>query len=245
MKKRSGILTEKEGQVCILEEIVVGALFIYPGAIIEMLYRRYAKYGYKEESHAEPIKLAELFLNSVIVTILTVLFLRVFTNIKADTLSSLVFELNRFRWLMQYMILSAAVTCAVAWIRYKLTGMDPMDDRALDQTRVNGCRVAGSANAWRELIYGPDLKDILEHCILRITTSGGTSAGFASYLPDDFEKGIPLVQTAFVERMLSKEAEWEPDQRYIGEPYTVYIDPATGAKVEFFDGKELYDYLSA
>lgn len=228
-----------------MEDIVIGVLFIYPGAIIELMYRRYAKYGYKEEGHAEPIKLAELFLNSVIVTILTVFLLRILGFIEVDSLGSLVFELSRFRSLMQYLIMSIVVTSAVAWIRYKFSGMDPSGDGPMDQKCVNGCRIAGSAGGWRELIYGPTLQDILEHCILRVTTSSGVSAGFALYLPDDFEKGIPLVQTAFVERMLREEAEWEPDQRYIGEPYAVYLDPATGTKVEFLDGKELYDYLSA
>ena len=226
-----------------MEDIVVGVLFIYPGAIIELLYRRYAKYGYKEESHAEPIKLAELFLNSAIVTILTVILLPVFSNIEVDSLSSLVFELNRFGSLIQYLILSILVTCFVAGVRYKVSGMDPAGDGPLDQDRVNGCQVAGSANTWRELIYGPALKDILEHCILRITTSNGIAAGFATYLPDDFEKGISLEQTAFVEKQFDEEATWEPHQRNIGDPYAVYVDSATGTKVEFFDGKELYEYL--
>lgn len=228
-----------------MEDIVIGVLFIYPGAIIELLYRRYAKYGYKEEEHAEPLKLAELFLNSAIVTILTIALLRFFTGIEVETLSSLIFELNRFESLAQYLILSVAVTCIYAWIRYKISGMDPMDDGPIDQQGVHGCRVAGSINTWRELIYGQDLKDILEHCILRITTSDGTVAGFATYLPDDFEKGFSLEQVDFVEEQFKLEKDWAKEQRYIGESHAVYIDSPTGIKVEFFDGKELYEYLNA
>ena len=188
-----------------MEDIVIGVLFVYPGAIIELIYRRYAKYGYKEEEHAESLKVAELFLNSAIVTILTILLFQFFTGTQVDTLSSLIFELNRFESLTQYLILSVAVTCIYAWIRYKACGMDPNTDGPVDQMKVNGCRVAGSVNTWRELIYGPDLSEILEHCILRITTSEGTVSGFATYLPDDFEKGFSLEQTAFVKARFEEE----------------------------------------
>lgn len=226
-----------------MEELMSAVLFVYPGAMIELIYRRYAQYGYKEDSHAEPIKLAELFVYSTIVTIVTIILMRVFAGIKVDSLSGLVFELNRFESTLKYLILSILVTCVVAWIRYKVSGMDPDADGPLDQPQVNGCRVAGSANTWRELIYGPDLRDILEHCIVRITCGETVAAGFATYFPTDFEQGIPLTQTAFVEELMEREDELPQDQCYVGKAYMVYIDPITGTKVEFFKGKELHDYL--
>lgn len=226
-----------------MNEIVTGVLFIYPGAIIEILYRRYAKYGYKEDTRAEPIRLAELFLYSVVVTVFSVLLLKVFGGVKVDTLSGLVFELNRFSTLIKYLLLSIALTIIVAWIRYQISGMNPDHEDAADQKPVNGCRVVGAANAWRDLIYGLMLEDILEHCILRISCGDQVTAGFAAYLPTDFEQGIELVQTAFVQKVFESEANCVPDKRYIGDPHAVYIDPPTRAKVEFFDGKKLYDYL--
>lgn len=228
-----------------MNEIVTGVLFIYPGALIEILYRRYAKYGYKEDTRAEPIHMAELFFYSAVITIFSVLLLRVFGGVKVDTLSSLVFELNRFSTLIQYLILSVTLTIFVAWIRYEISGMDPEHEEAVDQQRVNGCRVVGAANTWRDLIYGPLLQDILEHCILRISCGGQVTAGFAAYIPTDFEQGIELVQTAFVEKRFKEEENWTLEQCNIGEPYAVYIDTPTGIKVEFFDGRELYDYLES
>lgn len=228
-----------------MNEIVTGVLFIYPGAIIEILYRRYAKYGYKEDARAEPIRLAELFLYSVVVTISSVLLLKVFGGIKVETLSSLVFELNRFSTLIQYLILSFMLTIFVAWIRYQISGMNPEHEDAADQKPVNGCRVVGAANAWRDLIYGPMLQDILEHCILRISCGDQVTAGFAAYLPTDFEQGFELTYTSYVQKQFEMEVGYAPDERYIHDPQAVYIDPPTGIKVEFFNGNELYDYLTS
>ena len=226
-----------------MEDIIVSLLFVYPGAAIELFYRWRAKYSYKEEARSEPIMLAELFIQSAIVTVLTILSMQFFTGLQIGSLSMLIIHLNHFRTMSQYLILSVVMTALVGWLRYKIAGMGP-DEAGIGDREINGCRVVSSVNAWRELMFGNDLANILEHCIVRISCGGESVAGFVTCFPTDFEKGISLTQTDFVETQLKREECWEPEQRNIGSPHTVYIDPVTGSKVEFFDGAELYNYLN-
>ncbi len=227
-----------------MEEIIISLLFLYPGALIEMLYDRYAKYSYRRTDTDSKAKVAEYFLNSVIVTIITILVYRCLAKQDVHTFKELVQVLSSFGEALLYFVLSLAFTGIYAFVRYHIMGMAPrLAGSSVLSEKVNGLEEIGSVNSWRDIIFGPQSKDVLQHCILRIQVGDQVVAGFAECLPVDFERGITLTQTVFVQELLEKEKDKPLDERFIGNPYFTYFDSPTGTRVEFFDGSELFSYL--
>lgn len=226
-----------------MEEVLVSLLFIYPGALIEIFYRAFAKYGYKEEESNDQIKIGEYFLYSAIVFVLSLIIYQCISGRWFKTADEVFSEFNNLLSALGYLLLSLVVTGLVAYARYDLSGMNPSDDGGLLGESINGCKAAGSVNAWREIIYGSDFKDVLAPCIVRIRMGDIIETGFVHYFPDDFEKGIILVQSAYVKQQFEIEENCSPDHIIIGDPYVVYVDPASNVIVEFYPGQKLMNSM--
>lgn len=218
-----------------LEALLISVLFVYPGAFLDVCAARFTPYAYGKDRKTELERAAQYFIDSAAITGLSILTLSILCGEHMETFGDVIAYLMTISHAIQYMLLSLTISIAYFWVKQYLLHRLPTrfgEDHSVK--RVHGCELVYPGNAWRELLYGKELEVFEGSYIVRITQGGESVAGFAQFLPSDFEDGILLTQTEYVKKQMEKEAKG--GEQLIGDPYYCYFDPGSGAIVEIFDG---------
>lgn len=226
-----------------MEEIVISMLFLYPGALVDVISKNLYKYSYCEDETSEAAHIARYFMTSVLITIASILLYARIRGRSVATLTDIVAALTGIGELMWYTVISLVCTIATAVV-FRLVAI--LANRLISwiNRKWEGTSIRDAVDAWHEIIYGEDMKSFRDQTIMRIRMGGEEEAGFVKYWPESLSEGIILTQQVLVKAFFDyDENEEDCNKKFIGDPWVALIDSEHGAIIEIYDGRTLYEYL--
>lgn len=232
----------------IMENIIIAMLYLYPGAIVDVIRKTFFRRTFREPDMNESMNTARYFVASTIISVVSLVVYAMLFRKSVANPQDIQKSLTGTMEIPKYFVVSFAVTVAYAIFLQAVGWMiAKVKSRWLKETEST--KISPSVDAWHELVYGDDLKEIRGYLVLRISQGGQTVCGFSYFLPEFFEDGIALirqeeVKAAFIrdqenEMMDQTRENREKPERLIHGPVAAYYDPKTGTAVEFFNGYSL------
>ena len=222
-----------------MNEILVSMLFLYPGALVEVVQKEIFRYTYVEDKGSEVAHLARYFIYSVFVTLLSVFMYAFLREKEISTMSDIFLALNSPKEIFGYTVLSLIGTVIIAcadeiFARLTIKVKNKFGKGSEDTSLII------AADAWHQIAYSQEetLKECRQYMIAKVYNGGQESAGFIKYLPGEFEQGLILVWQSEIQKQLEKEKNESEEKRLIGDPVLTYFDPKSSTLVELFDGRK-------
>ncbi|MBR5302926.1 MAG: hypothetical protein IKU38_08835 [Clostridia bacterium] len=220
-----------------MEDIIIGMLYLYPGALVDLIRKTFFKRVFRDDDLNESTRIAKYFWFSTFITVAALLIYADCSNNSVANPEDIKKALSGTMEIPKYFGISFCVTVAFTFL---LEGVKALWSgiRSLCKKKREGTVVSRSVTAWHELICGKGLKEYRGNLVLKIKNGGEEKVGFFYFLPDEFKDGISLIYQPEVEEAFTKDEGKDPydESRLIKGPVALYYDPESGTTVEFYDG---------
>lgn len=219
------------------EEIILVLIYLYPGALVDVLKRIIYSYSFREDPSDNFGKAVRYFAYSVIISTLSLLLYGFFCNKGVHSIDNITASLNGTIDLAFYAGISFVITLFFTLLHRPV---EIFANWLMTLILHTESVVINPASAWIELMNGQDLKEIRDHMIVRVTCGESVRSGFLFTQPDSFDDGLILTKTKSVSAQMRYEREnaLREDECLIGSPWATYYDPKTGTFVDMYDGRE-------
>lgn len=217
-----------------MEEIIIAMLYLYPGAMVDVIRHRFFKRSFRDDEVNESTRIAKYFFFSTVISVVSLIWYAARYNKSVANPADIVSALTGTMEIPKYFVISLIVTLLftgglwiVNWALLQFSTLLSQEDVV----------ISDSVDAWHEIVYGDALKDSKGYLILRVTNGGKPQMGFSYFLPERFSDGIILIRQEEVAAALERDKQKPADEPLeIFGPIATYCDAGTGATVEFFDG---------
>lgn len=222
-----------------MEKIIIAILFLYPGAIVDILYANFAPSTFEDSTPNGTSRTAKYAAYSIAISLAAIRGYSFFFHADMSSMTAILDTLSSPAALGRYFLVSLASTglFALCWHWF---------------CRVISCFIGAAARqsqshctgAWQDIMESERHRAYRPFCIVRIRSGSGEQMGFCDYLPEQFERGFHLRETETVMQTFERDQKMENrGDRYIEEPYACYYDSRSNTFVELYDGEKLRWYL--
>ena len=227
-----------------MEQIIIAMIYLYPGALVDVLRRAFFKRTYRDEETSDSARTAKYFVFSTIISVVSLLIYGRQAGKSVANPTDLLSAFSATMEIPRFFLISLIVTGAFSGVLEGLeAGWAKLQSSWLKKTEQ--MKIERSADTWHTLIYGKDFKNARSALVLRIKSGAGEQVGICYSLPERFEDGIALIWTPETQEAFKHDEEAVDDKKLIFGPVGVYCDPKTGMSVEFFEANKLFEQLQA
>lgn len=223
-----------------MESIIVAMLYLYPGALVDVIRHRFFKRTFRDEELNESARVAKYFVFSTVISVFSLLAYAALYEKSVANPDDILKSLSGTMEIPKYFVISLLMTVVfVALIRLGNGMLEKIKSCQLEKT--DGLVISPSVDAWHELTCGKGLEGIWGYLVLRIICGDHETTGFSYYLPERFQDGVAVIHQEIVADAFQKDsgkAINDPDRLIYG-PVAAYFDTETGTTVEFYNGYNL------
>lgn len=216
--------------------IIMSMLFFYPGAMVDILYKKFVTSKHRELAVTESSKAAVAFFYSIAITIITISLYGWVFNYDIQSFENIFTIVETFNGLLGYFLLSLLSTGGFAWAWWQIQEW-VIYCQAKKLYGELGVRTDSYKDVWSQICEGSVHSDVIKDTVIRIYDGDKVMSGQALVLPSKIKNGFVLQNTKTVSEIFGD----DPD--YFGMPVFMYYDSETGIRVEFYDGKEFAQYV--
>lgn len=225
-----------------MEQIIIAMIYLYPGALVDILRRAFFKRTYRDEETSDSTRAAKHFVFSTIISVVSLL---IYGRLAGKSVANPTDLLSAFSATMEiprFFLISLIVTGIFSCVLEGLEeGWAKLKSLRLEKTEK--MKIKRSADTWHTLVYDKDFENARSALVLRIKSGAGEQAGICYSLPERFEDGIALIWTPETQEAFKHDEEAVDDKKLIFGPVGVYCDPKTGIIVEFFEARKLFEQI--
>lgn len=228
-----------------MEQIIIAMIYLYPGALVDVLRRKLFTRTYRDEETSDSARAAKHFAFSTIISVASLL---IYGRLARKSVANPTDLLNTFSATMEiprFFLISLIMTVIFS---FALEGLEEgyVKLKSLSLKGTEQMKIARSADTWHTLVCGKDFEYTRSALVLRIKGGAGEQVGICYSLPDKLEDGIALMWSQETRAAFKHDEETvADDEKLLFGPVVVYCDPKTGINVEFFEAQKLFDQIQA
>lgn len=225
-----------------MENVIIAMLYLYPGALVDRCRKVMFHRTYRKEDEGENASLAKYFVYSTVISTITLVLYGFFWTDHA-TIQGAALPVFDQPWdISKYFAFSLLVMVLFSiFVEKALDAKNWFESKW--SRKSEGVVITRSVDAWHELVFGDDFKEVRGALILKIRHGEREEVGFSYYLPERFEDGVALIRTKQVEEAFQKDQGAEEAERLIFGPVAIYCDSRSDTTVEFYNGNKLAQTL--
>lgn len=226
-----------------MEQMIIAMIYLYPGALVDILRRVFFKRTYRDEETSDSTRAAKHFVFSTMISVASLL---IYGRLAGKSVANPADLLNTFSATMEiprFFLISLSMTvlfsCALEGLEEGYAKLRSLRLKETEQMKIDR-----SADTWHTLVYSKDFKYARSVLVLRIKSGAGEQVGICYSLPDNLEDGIALMWSPETRAAFKHDEETDDDnEKLLFGPVVVYCDPKTGIIVEFFEAQKLFDQI--
>ena len=228
-----------------MEQMIIAMIYLYPGALVDILRRVFFKRTYRDEETSDSTRAAKHFVFSTMISVASLL---IYGRLAGKSVANPADLLNTFSATMEiprFFLISLGMTvlfsCALEGLEEGYAKLRSLRLKETEQMKIDR-----SADTWHTLVYSKDFEYARSALVLRIKSGAGEQVGICYSLPDNLEDGIALMWSPETRAAFTHdEATAADDEKLLFGPVVIYCDPKTGINVEFFEAQKLFDQIQA
>lgn len=228
-----------------MEQMIIAMIYLYPGALVDILRRVFFKRTYRDEETSDSTRAAKHFVFSTMISVASLL---IYGRLAGKSVANPADLLNTFSATMEiprFFLISLGMTvlfsCALEGLEEGYAKLRSLRLKETEQMKIDR-----SADTWHTLVYSKDFKYARSALVLRIKSGAGEQVGICYSLPDNLEDGIALMWSPETCAAFKHDEETAADdEKLLFGPVVIYCDPKTGINVEFFEAQKLFDQIQA
>lgn len=222
-----------------MEQIIIAMIYLYPGALVDILRRAFFKRTYCDEETSDGARTAKHFVYSTIISVFSLLIYGLLIGQRVATFEDIRTALSSMTGILLFLGVSLAMTAAFA------VGLEALEEgyaklQSIKTDQEENRKICRSVDSWHTLVYGKEFEETRSALALRIRKGEKEQIGICYSLPGTFEEGIILFRTEETEKALKKN---EADALLFG-PVAVYYDTKTETFVEFYNAAKLIEKIN-
>ena len=222
-----------------MEQIIIAMIYLYPGALVDILRRTFFKRTYCDEETSDGARTAKHFVYSTIISVFSLLIYGLLIGQRVATFEDIRTALSSMTGILLFLGVSLAMTAAFA------VGLEALEEgyaklQSIKTGQEENRKICHSVDSWHTLVYGKEFEETRSALALRIRKGEKEQIGICYSLPGTFEEGIILFRTEETEKALKKN---EADALLFG-PVAVYYDTKTETFVEFYNAAKLIEKIN-
>ena len=228
-------------RINVMENIILLAIFSYPGAVVDMVYTSLAKDKSFFRPTIDAFRVARDFFFSALVAIMSMPIV-IPGGSEAHTLKNWVDIMTKHEVVWTYIVVSLGISVALGGVIYLVRRYPELWIKNKIAVRYKQPQSSQYKKVWRDVANTPEDIDVAKSVFVVYNADRKmVCAGFSYSIPEDIEANpnLALMHCDIVEKELKKNKE----ESLIGDVIVSYYDMVTSHKIEVREAAQLYANL--